>query len=147
MNSVYGLPGYIRKRWVLSITRCAACGFAFNFLHGKRPSMAASLNGLDWRFRCPACHARTTFNLRNTNPAAGLPVYSDAGRFISFVVMLPIVVALITVLVSYLLNFSSFRAFPTGFLVIVYILTAIEFSCIGAISWYYKNRVEFERLS
>ena len=146
MNSVYWSPGFMRRRWVLSITRCTACGFAFNFLHGKRPSMAASLNGLDWRFRCPDCHARTTFNLRNTNTEAGLPVYSDAARFTYFVVMLPIAVALMTVLVTFVLNFGFFQAFPLEFTVILDVVLVMEFSCMGICYWYYRNRLEFERL-
>ena len=86
------------------------------------------------------------FNIRNTDPGAGYPTYSDASRALWYIVALPVAVALVTFLIvtyeNYALWHKEFFLLMAIELAIIFIFAGVEF----ALYWYYRYRMRFERI-
>ncbi len=61
--------------------------------------------------------------------------------------MLPVAVALMTVLFTGIWDLQLYSVLPFPFLLVVDTLLAIEFACMAGCFWYYRNGIEFARLS
>ncbi len=139
-------PDFWRRNWTMNLTRCMACGSAFNFFHGRYPSLSATRVGRYWRFRCPVCGRRSDFDLR-WMPQPGHPVYSDAGRTLQLILSLPIAAALVTLLGIIWFDGSFYGPGPVArLLLMAYVLLFANLGVILGLAWHYRYRVVFQRI-